>query len=67
MIDWSILVPYVVGTFMGLYFGYKRGVRLGADLTISRLCIKGYVKFRTDGESFELFKLNEEVPDENQE
>lgn len=66
--DWSVVVPYVIGSLMGLWFGYKRGIRLGAELTVRQLCVAGYLKYTGDiTQDVELFKFDEEIPTPSEE
>ena len=47
-----ILIPYAVGTIIGIWFGFKFGVKKGADLSISMLMAEGYLRYKKlkDGE-----------------
>ena len=66
--DWSILLPYVIGTVMGLYFGFKRGIRMGANLTVIQLCAAGYLKYTGNpAQDVELYKFDEEIPNPSEE
>lgn len=41
-----ILIPYVVGTAIGIWFGFKFGVKKGADLSVSMLMAEGFLKYK---------------------
>jgi hypothetical protein len=47
-----ILISYTVGTIIGIWFGFKFGVKTGADMSISMLMAEGYLKYKKlkDGE-----------------
>lgn len=38
------LIAYITGTLLGLWWGFKGGVRTGADLTITSLIKSRYLK-----------------------
>lgn len=64
-IQWSLLIAYAVGTALGMFWGFKRGVRTGAGLTVLQLCLGGYVKYTGDpATDVELYKLDEDMPEE---
>lgn len=50
--DYTILVPYVVGTFFGLWLGFKAGVLKGTTATIDMLMITKFLLYKKldDGE-----------------
>lgn len=50
--DYSILVPYVIGTVMGLLIGHGMGLKRGTELTLNMLMDSGFLKFteQPDGE-----------------
>ena len=41
-----ILIPYAVGTAIGIWFGFKVGVKKGADLSVSMLMAEGFLKYK---------------------
>jgi|TARA_R110000803_G_scaffold42597_5_gene91292 hypothetical protein len=45
-----ILIPYIIGTLIGLHFGFKSGVRLGSENTIDALMQKGFLKYKETAE-----------------
>ena len=54
----QFLIPYAVGTVLGLYWGVKSNARKISDATIELLMREGFVKFKRlkDGE-VELIKI----------
>lgn len=46
ILDYSVLVPYLVGTIVGVWMGFKFGVKKGADLSISMLMAEGFLKYK---------------------
>lgn len=51
MEQWAvILLPYIIGTLLGLHWGFRSGVRLGSETTIDALMEKGFLKFNRSKE-----------------
>jgi len=52
-------IPYVIGTLLGLHWGFKSGVRNGSEATIDTLMEKGYLKWKKGREGIiEFIKLD---------
>ena len=43
-------IPYIIGTLLGLHWGFKSGVRLGSENTIDALMQKGFLKYKETAE-----------------
>lgn len=39
-------IPYVIGTLLGLHWGFKSGVRNGSEATVDALMQKGFLKWK---------------------
>ncbi len=45
-----LLVPYAIGTLLGLHWGFQKGVRDGSVNTIDMLMEKRYLKWKKGSE-----------------
>jgi hypothetical protein len=50
MEPYIIILPYIIGTLIGLYFGFKSGVRTGSENTIDALMQRGFLKYKETAE-----------------
>ena len=41
-----VFIPYIIGTLLGLHWGFKGGVRLGSENTLDALMEKGFLKYK---------------------
>jgi|TARA_Y100000389_G_C17340868_1_gene453249 hypothetical protein len=66
--DYTILVPYVVGTLFGLWIGFKAGVLKGTTATIDMLMISKFLLYKKleDGEIMFIKPKESEQVVENQ-
>ncbi len=39
-------IPYVIGTLLGLHWGFKSGVRNGSEATVDALMQKGFLNWK---------------------
>ena len=45
-----LLVPYAIGTLLGLHWGFQKGVREGSENTIDALMQRGFLKYKETAE-----------------
>lgn len=54
-----VFIPYIIGTLLGLHWGFKSGVRLGSENTLDALMEKGFLKYKRGKEGIiEFIKVN---------
>jgi hypothetical protein len=41
-----LLVPYAIGTLLGLHWGFQKGIREGSEHTIDMLMEKRFLKWK---------------------
>ena len=56
----ALLIIYGVGTLIGLWFGYKGGVRHGADITLVMLAENNYIRTKLINGETQILPLDAE-------
>lgn len=54
-----LIIGYIVGTLIGMYFGFAHGVKKGSSITIDVLIKNNLVKWRRVNGDIELLKLDQ--------
>ncbi len=49
-------IPYIIGTLLGLHWGFKSGVRNGSEATIDTLMENGFLKWKKGREGIVEFQ-----------
>lgn len=50
------IIPYIIGTLLGLHWGFKSGVRNGSEATIDTLMENGFLKWKKGREGIVEFQ-----------
>lgn len=55
-----LIIGYIVGTAVGLHFGFSYGIKKGSSITIDVLVKNNFVKWRRVKGDIELLKLDQQ-------
>ena len=58
-IEFALVVGYIVGTLVGLHFGFSHGVKKGSSVTIDLMIKNNFVKWRRVKGDIELLKIDQ--------
>jgi len=58
-VELVLIVGYIVGTLVGLHFGFSYGVRRGSSITIDLMIKNNFVKWRRVKGDIELLKIDQ--------
>ncbi len=50
------IIPYIIGTLLGLHWGFKSGIRNGSEATIDALMENGFLKWKKGREGIVEFQ-----------